>query len=1006
MTRPQRHDYDDFYIDFQKHAQQLYLRIQTAAYDVFSFYSPEVWQYFSVDRETAELIAKGFAEYWAEHPTQIAIPPGAKQAAQVHRNVALTRLAECSFPMTDIECFWYIHPDATFRNPQQIDFLPPNAFLVYERRNPFEILQIELRNNNVQDIPDFTWQYFCGLLFYKLLVSKKPHRDPTVFIRTQSQSPPVENESETDTDSVPHGTMIRRPSDEHALNYSYFTDEGIEIAFAFSPSIPGTIVRIVTPGGGTYRLYQPESWEYVSVSRKIADDICGGFAEFWEDRPDEEVEPTDAAAEASFSHRRRILPRLAGYEFPISNGFSLDRNPVAHLTQEQNKELQAIRTSNPFLLYKRELDYHANEDSPVSHVWRHRAVQLFEQLLVSEEITKCPSAIGVQQIDERRPEKALKTSVATDEVQPESPKATPPVPDDVSHQRGPTLISQEALEPIHRRSDKRPVQWGPLFYETNAAYHSHFCVTGMPRSGKTTLLRLLFQSLHTNVTPPPRFVFYDAKANLIPHIFPPGSLTGDGLNERASDALFILSPYDERGTAWDIASDCSHQVAATEVAEILFPEPNRQTKDEFFSPAARDVTVEVMRALTRQVGSNWTLFDLLCSLKLENIEAVMSSNPGGAQSYATYFGASGRSTDDLIKTLRAKTALLLPSAAAWRFAKQRLGLRQWSQSHTKSIVLLRVKRHPKACNEINRILLSVLAQELLANEDPKARTFLYLDEFEHLQRIDQMVDLAHDGVSQQVNMALAFHDLGTLQEVYGGATEGIVGDAMFRAFFRVNTRSTSDWASHQIGAPEVKLRQDTKQHGSTKHEATREADPDRESSQEGETVSHQYAIRKLVLPDEVRDLPLPHETNKVTGYFMAPGHGPYRGTIPTSKLFRSAEDILSAQHSEENSYVLWPKVEGVSERCPQPDERYDVSDDTFFTLHQLGFVKPGYVPPTTATPPPATPSSQPEPLPPDEQYRRSQPPEPDISAADDEERSPPPAEPNYDFGINLDLRDD
>ena len=527
----------------------------------------------------------------------------------------------------------------------------------------------------------------------------------------------------------------------------------------------------------------------------------------------------------------------------------------------------------------------------------------------------------------------------------------------------------------------------------------------MPRSGKTTLLRLLFQSLHTNVTPPPRFVFYDAKANLLPYMFPPGSMSGEGLNDEAAEALFILSPFDERGTAWDIATDAPNPLAAREIAEILFPEPDPKKKDEFFSPAARDVTVEVMRALTRKAGTNWTLFDLLSSLQLENIEAVMSSNPGGAQRYTTYFRGSGSSTDDLIKTLRAKTALLLPSAAAWRFAKQRLGLRQWAQSHTKSIVLLRVEKHPKACNEINRILLNVLSQELLANENPKARTFLYLDEFEHLERIDRMIDLADDGVSQQVNMALAFHDLGTLKEVYGGATEGILGDAIFRAFLKVNTRSTSEWASEQIGSPEVKVTQKSTQRGSTKHEATREADPDRESSQAGETVSDHYAIRTLVLPDEVRDLPMPHETENITGYFLAPGHGPYLGTLPTSNLFRSAEDFLNAQYSEDNFYALWPKVEGVSERCPQPDERYDVPDDTFFTLHQLGIEKPGYAPPTPATPPQVTPPSLPEPSPPDVQNRSIQTPPSDVSPADNEDRTPPPppAESEYDIDIDPDF---
>ena len=450
MTRPQREDYDDFYIDFTKDGQQHFLCIQTAACDVFTFYNPEVWQYFSLDRDTAEQIAKGFSHYWA---SQIPIPSAAEETAQVHRNVALRRLADCSFPLLDCECFWYIHPDATFRDPHEIRFLPPNAFVVHQTRNPFEALQIELRKSNIQDIPQFTWQYFCGFLFYKLLRSKKPHRDPTVFIRTSSQSPSSQNEPEADSHSLPRATMLRKPTDKYATDYSYFTDDGIEISFNDYPSIPGTIVRILTPHGGVYRLYQPESWEYVSLSRKISDDICGGFSEFWEDRPDEEVDPTDAAAKASHSHRLRVLSRLASYSMPLPNVFSQTESSFMHLPKEARNALTAIRTSNPFFLFKRRLDYFSTPDSPVSHVWRNCAVELFEHLLVSEEISKCPSAIGVHKIDEPLPDDAGEPSVATDEVQSESPKDTPPVPDDVSHQRGPTLISQQTLESLHMRSD-------------------------------------------------------------------------------------------------------------------------------------------------------------------------------------------------------------------------------------------------------------------------------------------------------------------------------------------------------------------------------------------------------------------------------------------------------------------------------------------------------------------------------------------------------------------------
>jgi hypothetical protein len=99
-----------------------------------------------------------------------------------------------------------------------------------------------------------------------------------------------------------------------------------------------------------------------------------------------------------------------------------------------------------------------------------------------------------------------------------------------------------------------------------------------------------------------------------------------------------------------------------------------------------------------------------------------------------------------------------------------------------------------------------------------------------------------------------------------------------------------------------------------------------------------------VLPDEIRDLPLPYQAKKLSGYFVSPIHSPYLGTLPASKVIRSKIQYLAAEKSEENFYALWPKVDGVYEHCPHPDERYELPDDMFRTLYELGFRKPGYPP--------------------------------------------------------------
>ena len=207
-----------------------------------------------------------------------------------------------------------------------------------------------------------------------------------------------------------------------------------------------------------------------------------------------------------------------------------------------------------------------------------------------------------------------------------------------------------------------------------------------------------------------------------------------------------------------------------------------------------------------------------------------------------------------------------------------------------------------------------------------------------------MTSLAHRGADLQINMALAFHDLGTLKSVYGTDTEGILGDAHFQAFLKLRTISTSEWASNQIGTCEVKVRQKSTQRGTTRHQSATRDEEFSDAWQSGESESEHYVTRQLVLPDEIRDLPMPYDAKQITGYFLAPRHDPYLGTLPQSKVLRSLSEYVAAERSGQNFYALWPEVKGVSEHCPKPDESFDLPDDSFATLYQLGFRKPGYSP--------------------------------------------------------------
>jgi len=194
-------------------------------------------------------------------------------------------------------------------------------------------------------------------------------------------------------------------------------------------------------------------------------------------------------------------------------------------------------------------------------------------------------------------------------------------------------------------------------------------------------------------------------------------------------------------------------------------------------------------------------------------------------------------------------------------------------------------------------------------------------------------------------MALSLHSLDTLTTVYGKETEGILGDCGFKAFLSVENRNTAGWTSDIIGTQEVVVEQKSTQSGSTTGQSMREDDSTKsESKQTSESVTRVTKTRKLVPPYEIMRLPMPSIAQAVTGYFMAPGHGPYKGTLPLSKLICSRDEYLDRRDAkkEKNFYALWPEDRNVCEYAPQPPENFDPPDDSFANLHAFGFPKPGY----------------------------------------------------------------
>lgn len=675
-----------------------------------------------------------------------------------------------------------------------------------------------------------------------------------------------------------------------------------------------------TPQGTTFDLADVEVWNYLGVSAEATELLVRGFPLYWEESglaSEQQKEPPELAS----AHRCKAIKQLAVKStLPCIDEHSC---PFNQLYKRNKRVADGYRQPSKEGVLGDDFFKGSILEEKVDLMGRKAREKRRKPLAVSVDDWQQASRQLFKQLREQPPTKLKPGALHVPEKKRLQRTGHPP------RVRGAKLATHAELEPFFQSNERNLIQWGPLSYDINLVKDSHFFVVGLPRTGKTVLLRLLFQSIYRKQSNDTRFVFYDAKADLLPSLYPPEYFDVPRTQEEIDSQLYLLNPIDDRCTGWDIARDASGVGDAGEIANVLFPVVTE--KDEFFAAAMQDISVAVMDALTRKSGGpHWDLYDFLCAMRGSNLPCVLSTTQRGKEAYGEYLGGTAASNEDTIKTIASKTHFLRPAAYEWRKAKHRISLRHWVDNDTKSIVLMGNARNEKAVLSINRTLLSLICKLIFAMDKKKSlcRTYMYLDEFEELGRIDSIIKAGQQGDSRYATIAMCLHDIDLFRRAYGEESEGLLSMCGFSAFLKVRPGKTADWASRVLDRQSV-----------LQEERTTHYDEDGKPTG-GHSTSNRPQQVTLVIPGELHNLPFPETSKQITGYFIAPSHPCYRGELPFGDLLAKPKDFSSA------GLTLWPAAEQVDE-FQGPVDSLSTPEDSFFTLHQLGFPKPGYEPPET-----------------------------------------------------------
>lgn len=431
-------------------------------------------------------------------------------------------------------------------------------------------------------------------------------------------------------------------------------------------------------------------------------------------------------------------------------------------------------------------------------------------------------------------------------------------------------------------------------YVSAAQATSHFLVVGTTGSGKSLLQRRLMVKPLRAITAgsDQRAVIFDAKQDVAAYLRHIG----------VTAPVLSLNPFHTSSehvttVAWDIARDITSPARAQNLASSLVPAEKGGT-NRYFTDAARQVVAGVVESFIRHSGGTWTFSDLVyTTLSQARIEAVLQRDADGRDVLAGFFGDS-RTAYQVFTSVCSKMAYYKPVAALWQRAAATLSIREWLTSS--SILLLGANATAKTTLEaINAQVFRILVEEIdVQTNSQTRRTWVWLDEARlagPLLQSDLLPFLAVKGRSKGAALVLAFQDVEGLREAAGERIANeIIAQCSHIALLRQASAESAKWASSVIGQQE-----------------TLEAFYSDNITGMSRSISEQRVQKDVVLASEFCRLPVTNRRNGLTGYFVSPEHGAWRGNI-------SGEELQSIIVDEQQAWRAAPALRPEAEQWLRP----------------------------------------------------------------------------------------
>jgi len=363
-----------------------------------------------------------------------------------------------------------------------------------------------------------------------------------------------------------------------------------------------------------------------------------------------------------------------------------------------------------------------------------------------------------------------------------------------------------SLTPEEAKRDPFALALHPALVLPKKHWSRHVWITGSVGSGKSVVLKgIVAQIVGLKRA---KLFLYDVKGDYTSIFKRP----------------ILVSPFDRRSHAWDVAKDVRTPTHAAAFASSLIPEADGNGK--FWTLAAQDLLIGCVRELQNTAPEAWGWPDLARLLRRPAAAMFDGMRVHYPRAATLVANAESQTTASILSTLGGFTRLVDDLAMAWpNDTPKTFSMSDWVRDDSTSRRQIIVQSGGDAALTkayisamINTAIPDVIGPALPDDEQGRGLYFVF-DELTSMGRlnIDSLLD---KGRSKGVVAIMAVQDLAQVELVYGGlVAQAFSSMVATKIICQVQSGATRDKAADSLGKRRVAWR--THDKAATLHEENR-----------------------------------------------------------------------------------------------------------------------------------------------------------------------------------------